>query len=230
MSNFLFDANLCKMKNSVPIMKICAHETEIMIKKAVNDYLNSEGPRMHTIELDHGIDEEYYSYNQFSSYCFEDVQDMYTTTLPNLMRRSTFLTIYGIFEYNISRYCSLLMKNIKFPLKFSDLNKGTIERADLFLTKVILMEKTEKTNRENLNSITQVRHLFTHFDGDINPNDKKIVSAIDKLTKVKDCGVSLSLDKQVILSESFLSFVIDVIECYFNSIEKAVYAYMKNDQ
>lgn len=230
MSKFIFDANLYTMKYSIVVMKNLASETECMINKTIDDYQSSCGPKMHVVELDHGVSEEYYSYKEYYNRNFEDIDEMYMYTLPYLMRRSAFLTIYGMFEYNISKYCTTLIESIKFPLKLSDLARGTIEKSDVFLTKIIGMKKINNRDNDNLKSITQIRHLFTHMDGVVSPEDKKIKSAIEKLSKITDKNIISTENNSVSLGDNFLLFSISVIEKYFNEIERSVYYYMKSNR
>lgn len=216
---FHFDAQYFQLKNSVTIMECLMSETEDIIKKSIIEFNNIQ-PKIHSIDYDDRNSDEYYSYKNFVSYCFEDVVENYTQTLPNSLRKSVFLTIYGMLEFYISEFCKEKIECISFPLTLDELHGKGIGKCDVFLKKVIGMRHSENT--KILTHVAKLRNVCVHNNGIIK-NDNEFIKDLARLSDNAIC----SDNKTIIFNEGALPFIIDKIKIYFEDIGKAIEEYNK---
>lgn len=221
---FHFDALYFQLKNSVTIMECLMTETEDIIKKSILEF-NIAQPKMHSIDYDDDRNsDEYYSYKNFASYVFEDVVENYTQTLPSSLRKSVFLTIYGMLEFYTSEFCKNKIECISFPLKLNELHGQGMERCNVFLNKVIGMRHSE--NMKLLTHIAKLRNVCVHNNGIINKNNNNINAIIKDLTRLSDDALCL-YNETIVFNEGALPFIIDKIKIYFDDIGIAIEEYNK---
>ncbi|MBK5142337.1 hypothetical protein I2494_01130 [Budviciaceae bacterium BWR-B9] len=141
---------------------------------------------------------------------------MYTSTLPTMMRRSVFLTIYSILEFNTSKFCKGKIDAIQFPLKIDELNGRGMKRCIIFLEKILKLKNSETINR--LNTMGIIRNFCIHNNGIIEKENKTKVSQLIKLSK----GSLIIQDDTLVFNEGSIEFFIDIIRQFFNEIESTL--------
>lgn len=235
--DFLFSIRLCEATSLVPVIRMLAEQAETNVAHAVKeackpgaveereyeDYNENEyGEVVH-------IKQTYYSCGSCVSSDYNEVKSKYIHLITQLTRRSTFLTIFGLFEHRMGN-CLELMTDLSGHTK--KLHGGTVEKTHTMLTDIIGGKEIM-----DVDHLTIIRNIMAHNDG-VATNYNKIASKTSKKTEAEkrqlyainraNSGISVNLFNGVLMNDKFLMYAVGEIERYVKSLEAAVQAYHKN--
>jgi hypothetical protein len=144
-----------------------------------------------------------------------DLQEIFTQYYPSLQRRSVYLTIFGIFEHELEQFCKRHIKSAGGRIKLSDLRGSGVERANLYVERVIGLKCTSYSLIEKLK---ELRNACAHQDAKHSQADGQ---EIKKITQLSEHFPELLLkgDNEVIIQSGFLYEALDAFYAYFKEIE-----------
>jgi hypothetical protein len=151
-----------------------------------------------------------------------NLEDIFVEYFPSLQRRSAFLTVWSFLEHQLDQLCLLYQSERNFGLSFMDVSGQGIDRSTIYLEKVARLQGLKAGAEWNvLKTLQRIRNLFVHGDGkllDHQGNPRKEIIA-----DMKKVGF-LTGDREIVIADGFLSYVVGACNRYFKLIEKAVYA------
>lgn len=188
-------------------------QIEKAIENMIDDY-NQNGPAVFGFTSDEqGIIDSIESITESLSEVTDKIHTIYH---PSLMRRSAFLTIFGMIEHEVDNVCIRFSKNNKTKININDFKGSGFERSFLFITRVIGLERSQHYTL--LKRIIKLRNSCAHNDAKfITPDGleiKEIVSLMKDFPQYffKD-GASVGFQSKV------LDFVTISMEAYLLEIE-----------
>jgi hypothetical protein len=93
---------------------------------------------------------------------------------PILLWTSIFNSAYSLFERHLNDVCKILEKDASIKISLTDLTGKGIERAKIFLTKVIgIANVFDSTEWHEIQNYSKVRNILVHASGELNLTQKK---------------------------------------------------------
>ncbi|MDU4355694.1 hypothetical protein PO654_24315 [Phytobacter diazotrophicus] len=224
MVKFSFKFPVFDFSLTFDIIETLITQCESSIEKGIAEY-KEKGPEEYAIDISpeeepyHSID--YYMGLDSSSV---DLDEMFLEYYPSVFRRSVFLTIFGMFEHEIEKFCNNFASRHQTPINISDLKGSGFERSHLFIKKLLGMRVT--THYTTIKKITKLRNSCAHNDAKYIENDgqnsKLIIELMDAHPDIfKKDG------KQVLFMNGALTMVLDSFKSYLTEVEQAVDEYEK---
>ncbi|PSU99290.1 hypothetical protein [Photobacterium kishitanii] len=144
-----------------------------------------------------------------------DLKEIFTQYFPSLQRRSMYLTIFGVFEHELELFCKQHIKSTKGKIKLSDLRGNGVERANLYIEKVIGLKCKSYPLIEKLK---ELRNSCAHQDAKHSKADGQEIPKISQL--VEEFPEELRKDdREVIFESGFLFIALDTFYAYFKEVE-----------
>ncbi|ARJ44403.1 hypothetical protein B1H58_20500 (plasmid) [Pantoea alhagi] len=197
-------------------------QTDASIAANISQY-RTEGPEIEKHEIDaednlyHVV--EYYMGLDSGSV---DLDEMFTSYYPSIIRRSVFLTLYGMLEHDFEKLCNGFARIHNAPVKLSDLKGSGFERCDLYARKIIGM-KTSK-HYPSVRKVTKLRNACAHNDARFVLNDDKTIPELVELMRTYST-VLVQDNKQVNFKAGSLQAMTHILKIYFNDVEEALKAH-----
>lgn len=93
---------------------------------------------------------------------------------PNLLWNSVFNTAYATFENHLTSLCNIFEKGATHNIKLGDLSGKGIEKAKIYLSKVIGIKNVfNSTEWEEIKNASKVRNILAHTSGKLDLNNSK---------------------------------------------------------
>ena len=241
-TKFFFSLQLWGATSSIPVMKMLADQAEGNIARVVSDAFISETSSSGTFEEDnfsqHGVflgshKRTWYSYGSCVGYDQDEVASQYRHLIAQLTRRSAFLTMFSIFEYNIIE-CLKLMTELTNTEYFS---RPSLERCHTLLTSHI-----GGGSIKNVDHLIVIRNIMAHNNG-VAENYKELLNCRKKTSDSQkrlvrellrilesDCGITITNLNELNMDSRFLDYVISEFHRYTFELRTAVYAYWENSK
>lgn len=197
-------------------------QADASIEANVNQY-RKEGPEVD----EHEISAEDNAYHVVEYYMgldsgSVDLEDMFTSYYPSVIRRSVFLTLYGMLEHDYEKLCNGFARVHEAPVKLSDLKGSGFERCDLYAKKIIGM--TTSPHYAMVKKITMLRNACAHNDARFVTNDGQPISALEELMHIHN-EVLVRDGQQVNFKAGSLQVMTGELKKYFNDVETALRAH-----
>jgi uncharacterized protein YutE (UPF0331/DUF86 family) len=142
-----------------------------------------------------------------------------STEFPNTLRRSAFLSLMSFFENSLNKLCEVYEERLDIKLNFTDMNERGIDRAKLYLEKVIQLDFPNSSDWEKIKKLQEIRNIIVHRYSEISNDDKKILS----LKKFPHLKLYPLTSKSIIqLDGLFLENVIDIFKAFYKELLKSV--------
>lgn len=154
-------------------------QTDSLISANIKRY-QCEGPEIGEIEI--SAEENLYDQYEFYMGLYSgsvDLDDMFTSYFPSLIRRSVFLTLYGMLEHDFEKLCNNHSRRLSLSVKLSDFKGSGFERCDLYARKIIGMKVSGNYNL--VKKITRLRNSCAHNDARYIQNDGQTISEVSDL-------------------------------------------------
>ncbi|WP_051880514.1 hypothetical protein [Buttiauxella noackiae] len=236
-TRFYFNLSLFGATSSIAAMRMLSEQTECSILRAITDPQIQESEFENERETEQGevysYTEKVYSCGSCVGYDQNDVKDEYVILIAQLMRRSAFLTIFGLFEYHMSNCLSIMITESNYIKKLSE---GVIEN-----THEVLKKGIGRKDISDLNHLTVIRNILAHNDGryyeyvsvankpdiDRKRKERRKFLAVERALK-GGTGVSINDLSELILDAGFLTQAVNEIEEYTRKLSDAVTHYANN--
>jgi acyl carrier protein phosphodiesterase len=151
-----------------------------------------------------------------------DLATIFKEHFPSLQRRSAFLTVWGYFEHELDKLCSLYRSEKGLGLALSDLKGSGIDRSTSYLQKVVGLN-VQKTSEEwdRIKKLRRVRNVIVHQGGRLRDSEgKPLEDVIGYISEME----FLRGNDEIIIEEGFLSSVVQTCWNYFRLIGEAIAA------
>jgi len=164
-----------------------------------------------------------YSFGSCHSEDLDELRTEYCHLITQLIRRSAFLTIYGLFEHRMRECLTLLREITGYQEK---IGMGTIEELHYVLTKVV-----GASHIQDIDQITVIRNIMAHSNGVAigfqeiqqrlekkTPSERRLLRAINRIQK-ENGGVRVNDFSQVLMDEGFLMYTINDMQRYIECLD-----------
>lgn len=156
---------------------------------------------------------------------------LFEVDLPNLQRKSAFVTLLSFLENELNNLCRLLKRERNLTLAFSDLSGNGIERASSYLKKVVQLAWNQGNDWQEMLKFRDIRNYIVHNDGKVEISDKN-QSLINYLISAPyfEGDVNLLKEKEeiqdkswkIIIKEGCLSHVLTTFDAIFKELDELV--------
>ncbi|VEB39076.1 Uncharacterised protein [Legionella sainthelensi] len=137
---------------------------------------------------------------------------IFTDNLPNLYRRSAFLTLFGEFEDAMNKLCKKIADTNSYKIKLNDVNGTGIQRAYLYLNKVGDCE-VNSPSWQIIKDLQSIRNKISHANGYIDKETNKDFERIIKTNSFIEIDLY-----HLKLKKGFLNYTIDAFEKYLKAL------------
>jgi hypothetical protein len=209
-------------------MNMLAEQTESNILSAIDQITENEAIEEQVFE-DEDTDQNgqafqirhtYYSFGPVSASDREDVIVEYSYLITQLMRRSAYLTIFGLFEARLNKILDMFENAT---------GKSSGHRKPIEDSQKLLDATFKDPKVESLNHLMVIRNICAHSDGlaenyndmlegnfKIEPKDRRILKAIERT----NCnGININFMNAISIDHSFLPYAISEFERYLVHME-----------
>ncbi len=149
-----------------------------------------------------------------------DLNTVFEIYFPNLQRRSGLITLYSFLEHELDALCDLFIKDENLKVSINDMRGNGIERAILFLEKIVGLQVDRNTATwQEVKNIQSVRNLIVHNDGKLKDwagNQKDHVIGYIKTSAY------LSGEDEINILDGYLSHVLEIVNRQFQEISNLI--------
>ncbi|MND16549.1 hypothetical protein D3C80_67970 [compost metagenome] len=208
-----------ELEFNIVLLRGFIYQTEEAIQNNIDKYL-STGPDSFTIE-EHPEDNIHIMLNHYMGIDDQsfDLDKTFKIHYPSIMRRSAFLTIFGLLEHEMENFCKIYSKENKININLSDLKGSGFERIALFLKKIVGL--TQSTNYPELKKIMKLRNSCAHNDARFVANDGQPIKEIDDLINKYPALLEKDVEQVLFKGDVLLTFL-KVFEEYIKEIEAVI--------
>lgn len=177
------------------------------IERSLKEELNSFEKRIEKKALAYSEEQR----NEYFEYMSDDYWK-YKDEHPQIARQSFFLQAYFSFEHLLNEICTYYMRKKDLPLKLTDIKGQGLERAKIYISKVIgVSEPFINPIWNQIQFYNTVRNVYVHNAGEFDETNKKHLVARDSLGYI-----SVNTSYQFILEEKFC---LEVIKTFLSFTE-----------
>jgi len=164
---------------------------------------------------------------EFIKRLYVEQQDDAANGYPHILRSSLFTTAYAIFEVFLNSLCKELEAHIA-GAGLHDLRGEGIQRARLYLAKVVGVTFPDTDAWERLVLYGKLRNAMVHSQGDL--TDNRNLAAIKQL-QAKHVAFELSDDESAVrLSAAFTLHFLETVEIFASELDGSLYSVVINDR
>ena len=143
---------------------------------------------------------------------------------PNIHRESTVLTIFSFLEKELNNLCDILSRFIDSDLKFKDLSGQGVERALLYLRKVIKFKfATSSKEISYIRGFNQVRNHIVHNGGELPENQSHKLNKFIQSNK----NITGNPGGSLTILNSFIPELIEILISFFNKLDGDVQGFIQ---
>lgn len=144
------------------------------------------------------------------------LEDIFKDHFPSLQRRSALITICTSFECELDELCNNFRERKNLKLSLKEITGKGVERASLYLEKVVGLDMKKETATWNeIKRIQRLRNWIVH-------QNAKSPERNSELEQYVACNPYLSVkDDEIYISKGYLKDVIDSFCAYFTEIAAA---------
>lgn len=231
----IFSTDVYALLSSISVMKMLVEQAENNILTALKeaDYPGAvKESDFQDTEYDHEgkpytLKKTIYSLGSCIGYDYDEVKLEFKMTITQLIRRSAFLTIFGIFEHRVKN-CLDFIDNLEGK-KESNI-KNPLERAHFFLK-----EEMGAKQVEDVDHLTIIRNIMIHNDSQAHNYhyliakkerkstfERRLISSIERTKKVRVTRLNT-----VIMDEDFLGYAVSEFNRYAKQIDTAIQTHIQ---
>lgn len=161
-------------------------------------------------------------YRGLDNQTFASLKSIFEEYFPSLQRRSAFLTVWAMFESELSKLCERYRNERCSRLVLSDLHGKGIEQSTRYLEKVAGLDLHKSRSQEwaRIKKMNSLRNVIVHQDGSLrNGSSDQVKSA---LTYINETDTLSNLDNEIEIKEGFLAHVLETLRVFFRQIGEAI--------
>lgn len=142
---------------------------------------------------------------------FQEEYDKFLRVHPQLIRRTTFLQCYFIFESCLNNYCNLKSQSLELNHSYRSMkNVSGIERAKRFLVKYKkIKEPFNSMEWKEIKAYNSIRNSLVHNNGYIVKSKLQTIPPGFQLTNFEGSKQKFTLDERFVdnIYNTYLSFI-----------------------
>lgn len=237
MAKLFFSLKLWGATSSIPVMKMLAEQAEANISRALSDADKPEAIKSEEFTEEQEYEDgririsqrTYYSCGSCVGHEQDEVRAEYKHLIAQLTRRSTFLTIFGLFEHSMVN-CLELMDALSSKTTVKE--HKTVEDCHKRLKSDFSF-----INIKDVDHLAVIINIMAHCNG-IADNykilsckqtkktaaEKRLLRAIPRAIS-ENAGISITIFNSVLMDDRFLLYAIGEFERYANELVTAVHSY-----
>ena len=139
---------------------------------------------------------------------------------PNTQRKSAFVSLISYFENSMNELCEIYEYHNKLPVNFKDMSGQGVERAKLYLIKIVGLDFPTSKGWNDIKILLRIRNNIVHSYSEVYTENKQLVSDIKSfqyLTLYK-----LQTKSLLQIEEKFLYSVIEIFESFYKELLESV--------
>lgn len=151
-----------------------------------------------------------------------DLEGVFCEFFPTLQRRSAFLSVIGMFEFDLDELCRLYEREKSMTVMLSDMRGKGIERSVRYLEKVAVLDVYKNSSEwREIKDLQKIRNLIAHRAGMLSDGSgDPMTTEIDYINR----NEWLERKAEVVIKEGFLKHVVDVYSRYWVLLDKSIQA------
>jgi hypothetical protein len=153
-----------------------------------------------------------------------ELREIFEFYYPNLQRRSLLIVLFSFFERQLDQLCQVFAKEQHLSIVHTDLKGKGIDRARLYLQKVMGLPLSNSVNWQEIKRIQRVRNVVVHNDAKLASVDKDLLEYVEKAKEL--CRVYKSYYdgdiEEVDILEGYLLYVLESFDSYCVEVNKAI--------
>ncbi|GGD11288.1 hypothetical protein GCM10011513_05920 [Franconibacter daqui] len=195
------------------------NQTEASIRDSIAKY-EAEGPDTFVV-AEYPEDDIYITIDSYMGIDDHSVNldDIFKRYYPSILRRSALLTIIGLLEHEVEKFCISYSKRHTTSISLNDLKGMGFERGHRFIKKVVGL-RNSKTFPE-ITKIIKLRNSCAHNDARLVSNDNQEIQEIVRLLDQHPDVIERD-GNQVLFKEGALVTFLKVFEDYIKEIETLI--------
>lgn len=139
---------------------------------------------------------------------------------PSLVRKTSFVFLYGLFEHTLMNLCGHVKKYGKFKEKVTGGKDKGITAVQVYLKTVAKVKFPDQSKQWNeIKSMAEIRNLLSHRQGQIKGEPSKALLAY---IKKKKGMIELAGVNEIKLNTGYCEDAIEVIRTFFTALMKAI--------
>ena len=144
---------------------------------------------------------------------------------PYIQRSSIFIMTFSLFENELNTICKILGRNSNLELQLKDLNGKGIERAKLYLEKVVKINfPANSKSWGEITNFSRIRNFVVHNGGRLKEKGDKNSEIVKKYIK-KNSTLNFDGHERISYNENFIPHVLDTFHKFsnvlFSNIDKS---------
>lgn len=162
----------------------------------------------------------------------DELKEIFEYYFPNLQRRSTLIVLFSFLEHNLDQLCEVFATEQRLNIVHTDLKGNGIDRARVYLRKVIGLPLDNSPSWQEIKRIQQIRNIIVHNDAKLGGAEKDFLEFVDKaicLSRIKKSYYDDDIDEINIL-EGYLAHVLDSCSSYYSDVNKSIEILSSNSQ
>lgn len=145
---------------------------------------------------------------------------------PNLHRESLIITVFNFLEHQLNSLCQIFYESIDSDLKLKDINGQGVERAFLFLKKVVNVDFSHfGAELPVIKGVNLVRNIIVHNGGvlpdDANSKVNKFIASSEYISGSAGGGINIQPE----FIDCFVKVLVAFFEKLDNEVQKHIQGY-----
>ncbi len=140
---------------------------------------------------------------------------------PSMVRNTSFVSLYALFEYRLLRLCDHVKKCGRFPEGPKDGRNKGVTAAKVYLKKVAKVHFPDQSREWNeINHMADIRNLLSHRQGQLKgePSEAALLAYIME----KKSLIELNGMAEIALNAGYCEHAIDVIGRFYEVVVEAI--------
>lgn len=135
---------------------------------------------------------------------------------PNTQRKSTFISLISYFENSMNELCEIYEYHNKLTVNYKDMNGKGIERAKLYLVKIVGLDFPTTKNWSEIKILQRIRNNFVHSYSEVYPENDQLIYEVNSIKHLKLYKLQTKSLLQV--EDNFLEYVLEIFENFYKEL------------
>ncbi|WP_248925535.1 hypothetical protein [Paenibacillus hamazuiensis] len=144
---------------------------------------------------------------------------------PPILRKSLFISIYSYLEVELNNLCNKIKENKNLTLSVKDIKGAGIERAAVYLSKVVHIESPFQTSLwREIKSLNDIRNFFVHDNGDriYSTQHKQLIISLKSFSPHIRLYEPEAGEYGIEIEKEFCNLVIATVEAFLRQVISAI--------
>ena len=142
---------------------------------------------------------------------------------------SFIIAIFNFLEHELDGVCRTFSIKDKSKITLKDIRGRGIRRAKIFIEKICNLDLPSENLWQELEGMNEVRNCLVHSNGEINEENKNLLSYVKKSEKIKIEENRTKKIKTIKITKEYCFFVIKIVEEYLLTLINKNVENVKNE-